>query len=187
MITICDEMRLLRRMREDTVRFRTKYAIDTARRNDGDIAELIARPLGMRRLMMRTIFETERNEFIAMLFEESAEEELGVSENIGLTFSRGDIIAEVTERRSDERKFYLAVEASFTGQPHDVQRAIDHAKVLRRVTGADAYAVVAGVRVAPSIRNSVIYDAAEFVESRDENAALWYQIKEEDLDPFDPC
>ena len=186
MITICDEMRLYRQMREDSLIFRGNYAIETARRNDGDIAELIAQPLGMRRLMMRTLSEIERNELIDRL-EENAEEELGVSENIGLTSRSGDIIAEVTERRSDERKFYMAVEASFTGQPHDVQRAIDHAKVLRRVTGADAYAVVAGVRVAPSIRNSVIYDAAEFVESRDENAALWYQIKEEDLDPFDPC
>ena len=186
MTTICDEMRLLRRMREDSVRFRGNYAIDTAKRNDANIAGLIARLRGMRRLSMRTLSETERNELIDRL-EERDEEELGVSENIGLTFRSGDIIAEVTERRSDERKFYLAVEASYTGQPHDVQRAIDHAKVLRRVTGADAYAVVAGVRVAPSIRNIVIYDAAEFVESRDENAVLWYQIKEEDLDPFDPC
>lgn len=177
---------MYRRQHQDMGRFRGNYAIDTAKRNDANIVGLIARLRGMRRLMMRTLSEIERNELIDRL-EESDEEELGISENIGLTFRSGDIIVEVTERRSDERKFYTAVEASYTGQPHDVQRAIDHAKVLRRVTGADAYAVVAGVRVAPNIRNSVIYDAAEFVESRDENAALWYQIKEEDLDPFDPC
>ncbi len=176
---------MYRQQHQDMGRFRGNYAIETAKRNDANIGGLIARLRGMRRLMIRTIFETERNDLIDRL--EESEEELGISQNVGLTFARGDIISEVTERRNDERKFYLAVEASFTGQPHDVQRAIEHAKVLRAVTGLDAYAVVAGVRVAPSIRNSVIYDAAEFVESRDENAALWYQIKEEDLDPLDPC
>ena len=177
---------MYRQQHEDMGRFRGNYAIDTAKRNEANIAGLIARLRGMRRLMMRSLSEIERNELVVML-EESDEEELGVSENIGLTFRAGDIIAEITERRSDERKFYLAVEASYTGQPRDVKRATDHAKLLRSVTGLDAYAVVAGIRAAPTIQNTVIYDAGEFVESRYENAVLWYQIREEDLDPLDPC
>ena len=177
---------MYRQQHEDMGRFRGNYAIDTAKRNEANIAGLIARLRGMRRLMMRSLSEIERNELVVML-EESEEEELGVSENIGLTFRAGDIIAEITERRSDERKFYIVVEASYTGQTGDVKRATDHAKLLRSVTGADAYAVVAGIRAAPNIQNSIIYDAGEFVESRDENAVLWYQIKEEDLDPLDPC
>ena len=177
---------MYRQQHEDMGRFRGNYAIDTAKRNEANIAGLIARLRGMRRLMMRSLSEIERNELVVML-EESDEEELGVSENIGLTFRAGDIIAEITERRSDERKFYLAVEASYTGQPRDVKRATDHAKLLRSVTGLDAYAVVAGIRAAPTIQNSIIYDAGEFVESQDENTVLWYQIKEEDLDPLDPC
>ena len=177
---------MYRQQHEDMSRFRGNYAIDTAKRNEANIAGLIARLRGMRRLMMRSLSEIERNELVVML-EESDEEELGVSENIGLTFRAGDIIAEITERRSDERKFYLAVEASYTGQSRDVKRATDHAKLLRSVTGADAYAVVAGIRAAPNIQNSIIYDAGEFVESQDENTVLWYQIKEEDLDPLDPC
>ena len=41
MNTVNDELRLYGRMREETVRFLSKHAIETVKRNDGDIAELI--------------------------------------------------------------------------------------------------------------------------------------------------
>ena len=117
MTTVGDDMQLYMRMREDTVRFLSKYAIETVKRNDGDITELIAWMRGMRQPMTRTILETERNELVGRLGE-SKEEELGISQNVGLTFARGDIIIEVTERRSDERKWLRGsgeVDAAYEG------------------------------------------------------------------------
>ena len=68
----------------------------------------------------------------------------------------------------------------------DLLRATEHARILRSATGLDAYAVVASVRMAPSMEGRVYDDVEQFVHAGDENAALWYRLDEERMEPQDP-
>ena len=56
-------------------------------------------------------------------------------------FRRPDYIALVSEMRSDrmEPAFYLAVESSYSVREKDIDKATDNAKILRAVTGREAY------------------------------------------------
>ena len=116
-----------------------------------------------------------------------AVESLALRDSVWLGFPRADIIAEVMDRRNPGPGFYIAVEASYTVGIEDVLRATNHARILRRVTGQDAYAVVAGVRMGPSVGSGVFDDVERFAVEDDEDTAFWYQINEDDLEPPDPC
>ena len=111
---------------------------------------------------------------------------LNLRERAWLTFDVPDMTAEVTARRSSTPGFYIAVEASYTGNTEDLRRATDHAKILRAATGKDAFAVVAGVRIGPDIRDKVYHDITDFIYVNDEDTALWYQLTEAHFEPFDP-
>ena len=175
---------LFRRQHDDLGRFRGNYAADAARKNDLEIAQLFARTHRMRRIRRRRLTPDE----LSSMLNENYEilEALGLRERAWLTFENADIIAEVTERSGVSQGFYIAVEASFTGNLEDVRRASDHAKILRHATGQDAYAIVASVRVAPNIENSIFEDVAAFIKATDENAALWYRLYEDEMEPRDP-
>ena len=176
---------MLRRQHDDLARFRGNYAIDAARSNDGEIAGLFARLRGMRLIQVRSLG---KDELDAMLNDNlDAVEELGLRDRAWRTFPKADIIAEVTERRNSSLGFYIAVEASYTGGAEDLLRATDHAKILRLVTGQDAYAVVAGVRMGSSVGSRVLDDLERFVAGNDEDTALWYRLEEDELEPSDPC
>lgn len=187
-----DEMRgdiralhgMYRRQHDDQSRFRGGYADRGARKNSPDIVGLFARHLGIspRQLNISELSEAERKEMIGQNLE--ALRELDTSDTAWLTFPRGDIISRITnwdENGSDP--FYIAVEASYTGSRRDAQRAVDHAKILRRATGQDAYPVVAAVRMAPNARSMVSDDVAQFLEARNEDSAFWYQLGEEGMEP----
>lgn len=176
---------MYRRQHNDMARFRGNYAIAAARRDDGEIAELFTRLRGMRRVQVRRLG---RDELDATLNDNlDAVEELGLRARAWRTFPKADVIAEVAERRSSGQGFYIAVEASYTVGIEDFLRATEHAKILRRVTGQDAYAVVAGVRLGPSVGDGVFDDIERFVARNDEDTAFWYQIDEDELEPPAPC
>ena len=177
---------MYRRQHDDLGRFRGNYAISAARNSDGEIAELFARLRGMGRILQ--VRRLDRDELDAMLNDNlDAVEALGLRVRVGLTFPRADIIAEVTDRRNSRPGFYIAVEASYTGDAEDFLRATEHAKILRSATGQDAYAVVAGVRMGPSLGSRVLDDIEEFVAGNDEDTAFWYRLEEGELEPPDPC
>ena len=191
-----DEMRgdiralhgMYRRQHDDQGRFRGGYADRGARKNSPDIVGLFARRLGIspRQLNISDLSEAERKEMIGQNLE--ALRELDTSDTAWLTFPRGDMIARITDwDENGADPFYIAVEASYTGSRRDAQRAVDHAKILRRATGQDAYPVVAAVRMAPNARSMVSDDVAQFVEARNEDSAFWYQLGESDLEPPDVC
>ena len=140
----------------------------------------------MRRIYVRPLANDELRETLAK--SASALEEINLRDEAWDTFVRPDLVAEVTELHSGENpQYYIAVEASFTGHVKDVDRATDHARILRCATGQDAYAVVAAVRMDPNIENRLFDDAAKFLDANDEDAALWYPLVEENPEPPDPC
>ena len=161
------------------------YAIDAARNSDAEIAGLFAQLRGMPHIQVRSLG---KDELDAMLNDNlDAVEALRLRDRAWLTFPKADVIAEVTERRNSGPGFYIAVEASYTGGIEDFLRATDHAKILRRITGQDAYAVVAGVRKGPSVGSGVLDDIEEFVAGNDEDTAFWHQLEEDGLELSDPC
>ncbi len=70
------------------------------------------------------------------------------------SFENADIIIEATRRDTDETH-YIAVEASYTGNWRDVDRATRNAGYLTRFTGQPAHAVVAAQRIRPGIERLV--------------------------------
>ena len=176
---------MYRRQHDDLAIFRGIYAIEAARSSHAEIAGLFAQLRGMRYLRVRSLG---KDELDAMLNDNlDAVIALRLRDRAWLTFPMADVIAEVTERRNSEPGFYIAVEASYTGGIEDFLRATDHAKILRRITGQHAYAVVAGVRKDPSVGSGVLDDIEEFVAEDDEDTAFWHQLEEDELEPSDPC
>ena len=116
---------------------------------------------------------------------------LDMEGNIWKTFPKGDIIADVRYRRSGDTIFYIVVEASYTVNVDDVIRASDHAKMLRRITGHEAFAIVSGVEVNPQIgdtyRRRIIHDLTEYMESEKDDAVFWFQLADRSLEPPPPC
>ena len=175
---------MFRQQHEDFGRFRGGYAADAARRHRGEIAGIFARLRGMRYLRIRELSSEERSDLLDEHYD--AVFALNLRDRAWLTFDVPDLVAEVTARRSSTPGFYMAVEASYTGDTEDLQRATEHAKILRTATGKDAYAVVAGVRIGPNILDKVYHDVTDFIYDDDEDTALWYQLTEAHFEPLDP-
>ena len=100
-------------------------------------------------------------------------------------FRRPDYIALVSERRSGrtEPAFYLAVESPYAAREKDIDKATDNAKMLRAVTGRQAYTVVAAARLDPRLsdgaRARLYEDVDRYVAAGDADAALLYRLDPE--------
>ena len=94
----------------------------------------------------------------------------GIPPNELTSFENADIIVEATHRETGERH-YIAVEASYTGNWRDVDRATRNAGYLTRFTGQPAHAVVAAQRVRPGIERLV-----------ERGEVHWAQILQKDLE-----
>ncbi len=78
----------------------------------------------------------------------------GIPSNELTSFENADLIIEATHR-DDGDSHYIAVEASYTGNWRDVDRATRNAGYLSRFTGQPAHAVVAAQRIRPGIERLV--------------------------------
>ena len=174
---------MYRRQHDDLGRFRGNYAADAARQNIMEISILFA-PRRQNPLRIQTLRQADLTDIYEKGFDDITA--LGLRERAWRTFMAPDLIAEVTEFRSSRPAFYIAVEASYTGDSEDLLRATDHARILRAATGLDAYPVVASVRLAPSVRDVLSRDATRILETNDRNAALWFQLREEELEALNP-
>lgn len=170
-------------------RFRGNYAIEAMRNSDGDIVELFTKARGINRYRLRTLTREERDD----LFDDNLDaiDLLDTEGNISKSFPTGDLIARANYRRSGDTIFYIAVEASYTVNANDVIRASDHAKILREVTGHEAFAIVSGVGVNPRIENSyrqrIVEDLTEYLESEREDVVFWFKLEDRSLEPPPPC
>ena len=177
---------MYRRQHDDLARFRGNYALDAAREKYVSIARLFAQRNGLRRIYVRSLADSERRDLLVR--NTDALESLDLRDAAWDSFMSPDLVAEITGLHvNEEPRYYIAVEASFTADRNDLERATDNAKILRCATGRDAYAVVAAVRLAPSIENLLLADVTEYVEADNEDVALWYALAEEELEPPDPC
>ena len=179
---------MYRQQHEDFGRFRGNYASHAARNSSVDMANLFASRYGARRPIPWPLSGNEA--MLELRCGNLAElEALHIRERAWRTIMKPDVIARVTDfyDNTDKPLFYIAAEASYTGDLEDLRRATDHAKMLRTGTGLDAYAVVAGVRKGPSIEGLVFDDVEQYLAANNEEAALWYQLEESELEPSDPC
>ena len=126
----------------------------------GKEAGLIARDIGLQYRTSLTGTE------LASLSD--AGDTTGIAANELRSFHRADLIFEATDREGDLQ--YVAVEASWTVNGRDTERAIRNAGLLATFTGRRSHAVVAGVRRDDRIRHSV--DAGE---------VLWYELTPESM------
>ena len=65
--------------------------------------------------------------------------------NVRHSFTKADVVAEAVDESGETR--YIAVEASYTVNGRDTDRAVRNAGILTRLTGKAAQAVVAGYRM----------------------------------------
>ncbi len=170
-------------------RFRGNYAIETTRNNDSNIADLFATLRGIKRFRLKTLTREECDDFLDD--NDDAIDLLATEGNIWKTFPKGDVIADVRYRKSGDTIFYIAVEASYTVNADDVIRASDHAKILRAVTGREAFAIVSGVevnsRIGEAYRQRIIPDLTEYLESEQDDVVFWFQLADRSLEPSPPC
>ena len=186
-----DRLAVSHRMEHNALlhRFKGNYAIETTRNNDGDIAEKFADARGVDSYRLRTLTRDERDDLLDKNLD--GIDLLATEGNISKTFPAGDIIAEVSDRRSRDTIFYMALEASYTVNAKDVIGASDHAKILREATGHEAFAVVSGVEINSGIedeyRQRIIYDLTEYLESRQDDVVFWFQLEDSSLEPPPSC
>ena len=171
--------------------FRGNYAQTAASASDIDIAHLFAHRHGLEDIKTRHI---SRSNLEAWLRENrDLVKSLDIRQRATRTFLRPDIIASVEDLYSADGAapvYYIVIEGSDTGDTEDVDRATDHAKIVRAVTGLEAYPVVAAVmlddEMEQATRSRLFDDLERFVDARDENGAYWHQLYSADLKPPEP-
>ena len=89
------------------------------------------------------------------------------------SFYRADLIIEAT--KADGQTSYIAVEASYTCDARDTDRALSHAALLTKFTGRQAWPVIAGVRIDRHIQPLI-----------DSGKVFWYPLEDEDVGPAEP-
>ena len=150
--------RRMGRFEQDMARFRARHVSDTVRGRSGGLA----RELGCKKV--KTLSE---DDLIAI---ESAADAGGIPVNDLRSFRQADLVMEAVRLDTGATR-YIAVEISYTVNGRDTSRAIRNAGFLRRFTGKDALAVVAGFRK----DNRVDEDIAA-------NGVAWYELDEEELE-----
>ena len=86
------------------------------------------------------------------------------------SFYEADLVMEVAD--TDGATHYIAVEASYTADTRDTERAMRNAEFLTRFTGCPAHAAIA------SRQND--YTIRQLIEDK---ALFWYQLTDEDFTP----
>ena len=171
--------------------YRGNYAQSAATGSNQDIARPFAELRGMSRIKTRQVSRVMVENWL--MNNVPLVEALKLRPRAWDTFLTPDDIAGVRNLQAEndtEPEFYIVVEASYTGEVEDIDRATDHAKIVRAVTGLDAYPVVAAVQLddqmEPGVRNRLYDDIQQFVEANDAEAAFWYPLGSADLRPAEP-
>ncbi len=155
------------RLSNDFGVFRGSYAENAARKSVDTIAIHVgnAKGIDLDEFTVRTL-DSDALKDKARAFADISE----IPQGERLSFYESDLVAEVQDREGET--YYIVVEASYTCDETDTDRAISHAKLLTRFTRKNAYAVVAGVRIDNEIRETV-----------EAGNVFWYEIDDKDLKP----
>ena len=128
--------------------YRGNFAQSAATGSNQDIARPFAELRGMKRIKTRQVSRASVESWLVNNV--SLVEALDLRPRAWDTFLTPDDIAGVRDLQAEneaEPAFYIVVEASYTGEAEDIDKAIDHAKIVHAVTGLDAYPIVAAVRL----------------------------------------
>ena len=178
--------RLQREEHNDLGRFRGNYAIETTRRISAIIAMELAQHVDADSVFMETpLTQGELKDMY--LTDPEAITALNLRPHAAARFQSADLVA-LAEKRKDRAgvtgSFYLVVEVSYTIGRNDIEKVLEHARIVQAATGIDTYAVVSGVRVAPPVSDRVVDDALEYLNSDDEGVVFWYRLTQV-LEPDD--
>ena len=169
---------------QDMHRFRGNYAVSAAANDTVGIAMPFAREKNMRQIRCDEVSPGELKDLVSNCKDEQVISEF--SDDDLNYFPQVDLAFGVMGRRDLKPSFYIAVEAGYTGDSDDVDRAITRAKILGALTGKGAYAVVAAVHLNSVAQAKVTDDAKKYLASNGDSIAYWYQIVETDMEPPSP-
>ena len=111
-----------------------------------------------------------QDELLAMASEYGSERLSAIPKGDRQSFYRSDLV--IKTRLEDGDTCYIAVEASYTCDDRDIDRALTHAELITTFTQKTAWPVVASVRVDNRIQRNI-----------DEGDVFWYPLDEERLHP----
>ena len=111
-----------------------------------------------------------------------------------MKFRRPDIIAAISDVTVEGSTpvFYIAVEASYSAEKKDIDKATDNAKIVQAITGLKTYPVVAAVRLHRRMeeddesRSRLYEDVNEFIETDNPDTAFWHKVDSDDMGPPSP-
>ncbi len=127
-----------------------------------EIADNIAEDFGFKMLAVLT-----RNDLRQMLNQHSPDD---ISRGDRLSFYVADLVGKVLDQ--DGKELYLTLEASYTADRRDTDRAVRNAEFVTRFTGLPAVPAIA------SRQND--HEVQELVET---GAVLWHQFSPQELSP----
>ena len=158
-----------RRLSGDFGVFKGNYAEYAAVKRATDIAILLneSKSLGIDETAVRVL---SGDDLRALAREYGTEKLATVPLEQRRSFYMADLVMEVP--KSDGTTFYIAVEASFTCNGRDTDRALTHAELLTRFTQKETWPVIAGVRVDTQIQSLV-----------DGGHIFWYPLEYRDMEP----
>ena len=168
--------------------FRREYAIDATRRAAPDIAGRFGPALQVSGLLPTVLTANDLTELIKAHRQNA--QRLDLSDAQWQSFISPDVIIRVEAlfpKDPDAAPFYLSVQSSYTVDDDDVRRAVEHAGVLRALTGRRAYAVVSGTQLLERMRNQPTENAREVVGDDALTTALWFQLPDSSIEPPEPC
>ena len=146
-------------MRDDISMIKGAHARNEALREPGKIAH-----------SLKHTYIHEVGQDALQQFGDRAASELNASKSDAESFINADLVMMVNDQ--NYHPMYMAVEASYTVHPRDVERAVRNAGYMHKLTGVPSHPVVAGVEMMPDAESL----AADYKVD-------WYQIPPRDLEP----
>ena len=160
--------RITQRQQSDFQNFRGQFAENTTRKKAPSITMAVGSAIGKRLINKRVLTQADLSAFTQNT------DISRIPYNHIISFQEADLIIEAYNLQDRDDTCFIAVEASYTCDQDDTDRALRHAAILRGFTGKPVYPVVSGVRIHDAIKASV--------NGGGEDSILWHKIDEEELD-----
>ena len=152
--------RRMERFEDDMALFRSRHVSEMIREQ----TRRLAREVGCRRVRILTADD------LYDMVDEADTDDISLSALRSFRFA--DLIMEAEKTDSGDPG-YIAVEISYTVNGRDTERAFRNADFLRRFTGKDTVAVIAGVRKDDRVNSDI-----------EVGNVVWYPVEVEDLVPI---
>lgn len=159
---------MMQSWQQDFQNFRGQFAESATRKKAPSITMSVGNAIGKRLINKRILTQSD-------LFEFTQNADISrIPYNHIIGFHETDLIIEAYNLQDRDDTCFIAVEASYTCDQDDTDRALRHAAILRGFTGKPVYPVVSGVRIHDAVKDNV--------NGGGEDSILWHKIDEEELD-----